>query len=69
MGMLLGWIVRSQTAALAGVMAYSLIAETAVFVLAPNVARFLPGGAQSSIYRSPDDALLATHWGYAVFAG
>jgi hypothetical protein len=68
-GMLLGWIVRAQTAALGGLVGYTLIAETALFVLVPDVARFLPGGAQSAIYRSPDDALLATHWGYVLFGG
>jgi hypothetical protein len=45
-GMLIGWIVRSPVAALAGIMAWTLIAESAIIALAPDVGRFLPGGAQ-----------------------
>jgi len=69
-GMLIGWIVRSQTGALGGIMAWTLLAESAILALAPSVARFLPGGAESSIYRdfATADTLLCP-WGFVLFAG
>jgi ABC-2 type transport system permease protein len=69
-GMLIGWLVRSQTAALAGILVWTLIVESAIIALAPEVGRFLPGGAQASIYRDFGTGdPLATPWGYAVFVG
>jgi ABC-2 type transport system permease protein len=68
-GMLIGWIVRSQIAALVGIMAWTLIAESAIIGLAPDVGRFLPGGAQASIYRDFANQPLATPWGYVLFLG
>jgi hypothetical protein len=68
-GMLLGWVVRSQIAALVGIMAWTLIAESAIIALAPGVGRFLPGGAQASIYRDVANDPVATPWGYVLFLG
>jgi ABC-2 type transport system permease protein len=69
-GVLLGWILRSQIAAIAGVMVWTLIVESAITALAPSVGRFLPGGAQSSIYRDFDVGdPLSTPLGYLLFAG
>jgi len=68
-GMLLGWVVRSQIAVLVGIMAWTLIAESAIIALAPAVGRFLPGGAQASIYRDVANHPLSTPWGYALFLG
>jgi ABC-2 type transport system permease protein len=68
-GMLIGWVVRSQIAALVGIMAWTLIAESAIIALAPAVGRFLPGGAQASIYRDVANHSLSTPWGYVLFLG
>lgn len=67
-GMLIGWIVRAQLPTLLGIMAWTLIAESAVIALAPGIGRWLPGGAQASIYRDFDafDAI-ATPLGYVLF--
>jgi ABC-2 type transport system permease protein len=67
-GMLIGWIVRAQLPALIGIMAWTLIAESAIVSLAPGVGRFLPGGAQASIYRDfANGDPLATPYGYLLF--
>jgi ABC-2 type transport system permease protein len=69
-GTLLGWIVRAQLPTLIGIMAWTLIAEGAIISLAPEVGRFLPGGAQSSIVRDFDTGdPLSTPLGYLLFAG
>jgi len=68
-GSALGWIVRSQVPTLIGIMAWTLIAEGAIISLAPEVGRFLPGGAQSSIVRDFDTGdPLSTPLGYLLFA-
>lgn len=68
-GMLIGWIVRAQMPTLIGIMAWTLIAESAVVSLAPGVGRFLPGGAQASIYRDfANGDPVATPYGYLLFA-
>jgi ABC-2 type transport system permease protein len=67
-GMLIGWVVRAQLPALIGIMAWTLIAESAIVSLAPGVGRFLPGGAQTSIYRDfANGDPLATPYGYLLF--
>jgi ABC-2 type transport system permease protein len=69
-GMLIGWIVRSQTGALGGIMAYTLIAESAIIALSPSVGRFLPGGAESSIFRDfASGETLGWPWGFVLFTG
>jgi hypothetical protein len=50
-------------------MAWTLIAESAAIALAPEVGRFLPGGAQASIYRDIASHPLPTAWGYVLFLG
>jgi hypothetical protein len=70
-GMLIGWVVRAQTATLVGLLAWTAIAEPAVNGLVPELGRFLPGGAQTAIYRGFDagDAAVSTPAGYLLFAG
>jgi hypothetical protein len=68
-GTAIGWVVRSQVPTLIGIMAWTLVAEGAVIALAPGVGRFLPGGAQASIYRDFDTGdPLSTPLGYLLFA-
>jgi ABC-2 type transport system permease protein len=69
-GSTIGWVVRSQVPTLVGIMAWTLVAEGAVIALAPGVGRFLPGGAQASIYRDFGTGdPLSTPLGYLLFAG
>jgi len=69
-GMTIGWVVRSQIAALVGIMAWTLVAEGAIIALAPEVGRYLPGGAQASIIRDFGTGdPLSTPLGYLLFAG
>ncbi len=70
-GMLIGWVVRSQTATLVGLLAWTAVAEPAVNSLAPALGRFLPGGAQAAIYRGFEegDLVVSTPGGYLLFAG
>ena len=69
-GTLLGWLGRAQVATLLAVITWTLLAEPAVFAAGPSVGRFLPGGAQTSIYRDfTNPHTLATQWGYVLFCG
>jgi ABC-2 type transport system permease protein len=69
-GALLGWLGRAQVATLLAVIAWTLLAEPTVLAAVPSVGRFLPGGAQTSIYRDfSNPHTLATHWGYLLFCG
>jgi len=69
-GALLGWLGRAQVATLLAVITWTLLAEPAVLAAVPSVGRFLPGGAQTSIYRDfANPHTLATHWGYLLFCG
>lgn len=69
-GALLGWLGRTQVATLLAVIAWTLLAEPAVLAAVPSVGRFLPGGAQTSIYRDfANPHTLATQWGYLLFGG
>lgn len=69
-GVLLGWLGRSQVGTLLAVVAWTLLAEPAIFAIVPRVGRFLPGGAQTSIYRDFSSPwTLPTHWGLLLFLG
>lgn len=68
-GVLIGWVVRAQVSAIVGIMAWTLVAESAVVALAPAIGRFLPGGAQASMYRDAGGDALSWPWGFVLFAG
>jgi len=65
-GVAIGWLVRNQVAAVLGIVAYTLLLEGALVEFVPSVARWLPGGAQSSIIREPGE-FLAMPWGVLLF--
>ncbi len=52
-GAAVGLLVRSQIGAIAGLILYSMVAESAVLQFVPTVGKFLPGGAQAAIVNDP----------------
>ncbi len=55
----LGAIVRSQVGAVAGLLAWLLVAEGILYGLAPRYGRFAPGRASDALTGLPDGQLLA----------
>lgn len=52
-GAAVGLLVRSQIGAIAGLILYSMVAESAVVQFVPTIGKFLPGGAQAAIVDDP----------------
>jgi len=70
-GVALGTIVRSQTAALAAALVWMLIVENVVVGFATGIGRWLPGGAASALTGSstPHGGLLPAWAGALLLAG
>ncbi|MDQ6781923.1 MAG: hypothetical protein M3063_00430 [Actinomycetota bacterium] len=67
-GVGLGLCIRSQLAAVAGVVLYSTLAEAAFLQYVPSVGKYLPGGAQAAIVVDPTLQHLPMAAGYLLFA-
>ncbi|MDX3854084.1 ABC transporter permease [Streptomyces sp. AK02-01A] len=67
-GALVGWIVRSQTGAVATLLALTLAVDPGLQRLVPDAAKFLLTIAMSSVYRDVKPDLLSLPWAYAVIA-
>jgi hypothetical protein len=52
-GLFIGAAVRTQVAALAGIVVWTTMVEAAVLHLFPTVGRWLPGGAQAALVADP----------------
>ncbi|MCX5376681.1 ABC transporter permease [Streptomyces sp. NBC_00091] len=68
-GALLGWIIRSQLATVVTVIALTLLVEPGLQELAPQVARYLPTIAMSSVYLDGKPELLSVPLALLVLAG
>lgn len=69
-GNLVGWLIRQPVLTLVVLVAWTLMIETLIVKAAPDVARFLPGGAQSAIILDLSSGNpFAAQWGYLLFAG
>ncbi|ONH60858.1 hypothetical protein CcI49_09740 [Frankia sp. CcI49] len=68
-GTFLGWVIRQQVPAVIITLIWTLVVESALSAWVPDFARFLPGGAQASIYRDTATDVLAMPWGVALFCG
>ncbi|WP_329196458.1 MULTISPECIES: ABC transporter permease [unclassified Streptomyces] len=68
-GALLGWIIRSQLATVVTVMALTLLVEPGLQELAPQVAKYLPTIAMSSVYLDGKPELLSVPLALLVLAG
>jgi ABC-2 type transport system permease protein len=65
-GVGLGAVVRSQVAAIIGLLAWGLIAENLLFAFVPSVGRFAPVHAQNALYGLTTEHLLPAEAGGAV---
>lgn len=68
-GTFLGWLIRSQVPAVIATIVWTLVVESAVSAWLPDVARYLPGGAEAAIYRDTTTSVLSMPWGVALFVG
>ena len=68
-GLGLGLLIRSQVAAVAGLIVYTAFFEGAVIQFVPVIGKWLPGGAQGAIALDPSVEHLAQGWGFLLFAG
>lgn len=69
-GNFLGWLLRQQVVTLLVIVAWTFLIETMIVKAAPDVFRYLPGGAQSSIVLDVTNGNpLANPWGYVLFTG
>ncbi len=70
-GHFIGWLVRNTVVTLIGLLVYSLLVETILIALIPQVGVYLPGGATQSITldKSGTDLILPVGAGYAVLIG
>ncbi len=68
-GVLLGWILRNQAAAVAVVLGLTLFVDEALLRLAPVVGKFTMTIAMSSVYRDGKPELLSEPWAFVVIAG
>lgn len=67
-GVALGSLVRNQTLAVAGALAWFAIIEHTLVNLVPDVGRWLPAAAGEAILRAPLDGLLSPLAGTALLA-
>ncbi len=67
-GVALGSLVRNQTLAVAGALAWFAVIEHTLVNLAPDVGRWLPAAAGEAIVRAPLDGLLSPLAGTALLA-
>jgi ABC-2 type transport system permease protein len=66
-GVGIGVLVRNQTTAIVGSLAWLFVVESALLALVPSLARWLPGGASASLSGSaPPDSHLLPMWGGAL---
>lgn len=68
LGVALGSLVRNQTLAVTGALAWLAVIEHTLVNLAPDIGRWLPAGAGQAIVRTPLDGLLSPLAGAAVLA-
>ncbi|MEX5636258.1 ABC transporter permease [Parafrankia sp. FMc2] len=68
-GTFLGWVIRAQVPAVIATLVWTLVVESALNAWIPGFARFLPGGAQASIYRDTTVDVLSMPWGLLLFCG
>jgi ABC-2 type transport system permease protein len=67
-GVALGSLLRNQTLAVAGALAWFAIIEHTLVNLVPDVGRWLPAAAGQAILRAPLDGLLSPLAGTALLA-
>ncbi|WP_428952582.1 ABC transporter permease [Streptomyces sp. cg35] len=65
-GVLLGWILRNQAAAVATVLGLTLFVDEALLRVAPVIGKFTMTIAMSSVYRDGKPELLAEPWAFVV---
>lgn len=68
-GTFLGWVIRSQVPAVIATIVWTLVVESAVSAWLPDVARYLPGGAEAAVYRDTTTEVLSMPWGVVLFLG
>jgi hypothetical protein len=68
-GVLLGWIIRSQVAAVATLLGLTLIVDEALLRVLPAVGKFTMTIAMSSVYRDGKPELLSIPVALAVITG
>lgn len=69
LGVGVGALLRSQVAALAAVLGWSLIVEPLLGRLWPGIGKYFPNGAASALTAAPGPDLLTTGTGTLLFAG
>jgi ABC-2 type transport system permease protein len=69
LGVAIGSLVRNQVAAIAGSLAWLLVAEQIVVSVLPDLGRFLPAAAGRGLVLDPGPQLLTQAGGGAVLAG
>jgi ABC-2 type transport system permease protein len=68
LGVALGSLVRNQTVAVAGALAWFAVVEHTLVNLAPDIGRWLPAAAGQAIVRTPLDGLLSPGAATALLA-